>query len=302
MKTRSFLIATTALTVFASAAAAETNYIYGNLGYTNYDADEVDLDQFEITGAYEGSVNGFTYGVAFDNDSTEVEDQSLNLDTTTLSLGYDITPDFTVLGMYRRESLDDDTMKTTVLGGEYRFNDFTFGLSGVQFDMGTDLSGAFAFAEYDNGPMNAYLSYTALDQDDIGDVDIAEIGASYETDLFEISASYEDFDIGELGSMDITSLSGKYYFNDFRILAGYTKLGGMDDDDLNIYKVGGGYKVAENTWLDAHIGKVDSDEDDLDFVGLELTYELGDRKLRTVEYIPSYFDINADLPLIREIR
>ena len=210
MKTRSFLIATTALTVFASAAAAETNYIYGNLGYTNYDADEVevDLDQFEITGAYEGSVNGFTYGVAFDSDSTEFEDQSLNLDTTTLSLGYDITPDFTVLGMYRRESLFDDTMKTTVLGGEYRFNDFTFGLSGVQFDMGTDLSGAFAFAEYDNGPVTAYLSYTALDQDDIGDIDIAEIGASYETGLFEISASYEDFDIGELGSMDITSLSG----------------------------------------------------------------------------------------------
>ena len=72
----------------------------------------------------------------------------------------------------------------------------------------------------------------------------------------------------------------------------------MDDDDLNIYKVGGGYKVAENTWLDAHIGKVDSDEGDLDFVGLELTYELGDRKLRTVEYTPSYFDIIADLPVI----
>ncbi len=289
---KTITIALPALLLSAAPLLAETNYMFGAISYDRWSADGGSISETNGTLGYEGTNGKLTYGL--DLDVTRISGGgSVSLIQGTISAGYAFTQNFTVLGSYSRAGFTDgpsDDLETFLIGGEYRMNDYTFGLAASRFNFdGGSTDFAQAFAEYSKGEYTAYASVArVLDEDET----IFEVGFERETEQYEVSLDYMRFD-----GFNNVSLSGKYNVRpNMRVLAGVNWLD-FGPDDVTQFELGAGYMVAQDTWFDVSVGRLNFESENINQIGLSLTFETGKRRLRTTEHAFRPYDMYDGLPL-----
>lgn len=177
------------------------------------------------------------------------------------------------------------------MGGEYRLNDYTFGLSASRFSFeGGDTDFVQGFAEYSNGEYMAYASIArSLDVDE----NVFMIGFERETDRYEASVDYM-----HLEGLNSISLSGKYNIRpNMRVLAGVNWFD-FGPGDFTHFELGAGYMVTQDTWIDVGVGRLDAGKETINQVSMSLTFETGKRHLRTTERSFDPFDLYEGMPLL----
>lgn len=289
---KTFTIALPALMLSAAPLLAETNYMSGALSYDRWSADSGSLSETNGEFGYEGTSGQLTYGVDLSVANLNADSSGLTLTHGTISAGYAFLQNFTVLGSYSRTGFSDgpsDDLEIFLVGGEYRLNNYTFGLSASRFNFGSDADFVQGFAEYSKGEYMAFASIVrSLDDDE----NIFLLGFERETDRYEVSLDYM-----HLEDLDNVSLSGKYNIRpNMRVLAGASWLN-FGSDDATHYELGAGYMVAQDTWFDVGVGRLNLGGENINQVSLSLTFETGKRSLRTIERAFDPFDLYDDLPL-----
>ncbi|WP_417248820.1 hypothetical protein [Celeribacter sp.] len=283
------LLLTSGLIALAGAATAENTYLHGELGYSELSFDggpTVKLTK-GVLGAG-GRVNAFTYDVALavrGYDSVGFTDEITNF---SAMLGYDITPNFTVVAGAERIDVISDTIDQYSIGAEYHLNDYTFGLVYNDFDDEEMLVG---FATYDASNYDAYISYINVN----GSNDIIMAGVEYQAGAYELTA--DALTILDGGDTSIAALTGAYYFgNNFRA-TGELDFGDIYGSSYSRVQIGGGYQIMENTWLDVNAARWDLDGDKISSFELKVSYEFGDREIDSAVGNFSYTDLYNTFPI-----
>jgi hypothetical protein len=302
MKLCACLLATTA-SLAATGAFAETNYLAGTLGYgkIDYTGSDYSLSEFNLGGDFEGSTGAFTYGVDAELLKYSDGDLSFQLKSYNLDLGYAFSPSLTAVGGASRFEIFDETFNSYSLGLEYAYNHFTFGVGGRQMHSeydGTAETG-YGFVEYDNDTYSANLGYTEQ-----WDTKVWNLGAAYDSDLFELELDAVTLDYDGYGYAAV-SLDGKYNVKEkFRILAGLKyfyfdpDFGGEKNTE---YALGAGYQVRDDLWLDATFGRANfNGESVYDTLRVGVTYEIGKRKLRTRDNLYNMGDYTQDYFILED--
>jgi hypothetical protein len=295
MKLRTSLLATAA-SLAATGAIAETNYLYGELSYGQIDFvyGGPALNELDGSGAYEGSTGAFTYGADISYKKLSSDFYEYELKSYNVELGYAFTPSLSVVGGGGTFNIYDQNLSTYYGGLEYAYNDFTFGLGGVQRENGTDTDETgYAFVEYDNGTYSANIGYTKLED---SEVDVWVIGAEYESDRFELemdssTISFDGFTQG------LITLDGKYNIRENVRLVAEVNHFHFDSFDTGItsYQIGAGYQIRDDLWLDATFGSQSFDGEKIfDTLNIGITIDTGKRKLRTRENLFNLGDYYTD--------
>ena len=290
---KTITIALPALMLSAAPLLAETNYMSGALSYDRWSADGGSLSQTNGTLGYEGTNGKLTYGLELDVTRISSGGPNTSLIQGTISAGYAFTQNFTLLGSYSRSGFSDgpsDDLETFMIGGEYRLNDYTFGLAASRFSFdGGSTDFAQAFAEYSKGEYTAYASVVrVVDEDET----IFEVGFERETEQYEVSLDYMRFD-----GFNNVSLSGKYNVRpNMRVLAGVNWLD-FGPEDITQIDLGAGYMISQDTWFDVSVGRLDMGTGHINQVSMSLTFETGKRRLRTTERAFGPYDLYDGLPL-----
>ncbi|NDW52275.1 hypothetical protein [Aliiroseovarius sp. PrR006] len=291
---KNITIALPALMLSAAPLLAETNYMSGALSYDRWSIEDFSISETSGAVGYEGTNGKLTYGVDLDITRLSVDGNSLTLTHGAITAGYAFTQNFTVLGSYSRTGFSEgpsDVFETYLVGGEYRLNDYTFGLSASRFSFfGNDTDFVQGFAEYSNGE---YMAYASVARSFEVDENVYLLGFERETDRYEASLDYMHIE-----GFDSVSLSGKYNIRpNMRILAGVNWFD-FGPGDITQYELGAGYMVAQDTWFDVGIGRLDFGPDAINQVSLSLTFETGKRRLRTTERSFDPFDLYDGMPLL----
>ncbi|WP_298558055.1 hypothetical protein [uncultured Aliiroseovarius sp.] len=290
---KTITIALPALMLSAAPLLAETNYVTGNLSFDRWSANGESISETTGTFGYEGTSGQLTYGIDLSVANLNADGGSLTLTQGAISAGYAFSQNFTVLASYSRTGFSDgpsDDLETFLVGGEYRLNNYTFGLSASRFNFGGgDTDFVQGFAEYSKGE---YMAYASIARSLEVDENIYLLGFERETDRYEVSLDYM-----HLEGLDNVSLSGKYNIRpNMRILAGVNWLS-FGPDDITQYELGAGYMVAQDTWFDVGVGRLNLGGENINQVSLSLTFETGKRSLRTIERAFGPFDLYDGLPL-----
>ena len=276
MQIRSLLTLTTALALTAGVAQAEANYqtVYGIAA--TYSIEGNDIDMLNIGGEVEQSFGRFTFGLAVDAMRLWVPGDDGDFSMIGATFGYDVTDNLSVVATFDNYQIEGPgDFSDRLLGVEYKFADYTLGLAGAQnsYD-GYDHTIPLAFAHVEKGPYSASL---LLSLDDDGK-ELALV-ASHENDRYEADVGFgysNDFDY------TVASVDATYYFDAPYRANGRLLVGQFENTDVVELGIGGGYKLAENVWADIGYSQIRVEGDKLaDGFSLELTFETGDRKLKT---------------------
>lgn len=268
-------------TVLALAIAAAPSFAqeltFGSFGldYTKLTDGSDDLDVTVLDGDVEFAFNQFLFGA-------DVVNQDFSSD---FSLDGTITS-FSAFGAFA-------VLPEMLVGA---------GLSTVDFD-GTDLNGYEVFGQYTTAQFGAGLTYIVPDSDSddvsltavVGEAMVTPgvtVGVIYEDfsefdeSFYYLSAEYEDgpvFVRGYYGSVtdidgSIFGLRGSYDVTDMiSVSARLQQVDQLFFDDLTSYSIGAGYALADGFVVDASVGRLEGEGDEIDLFQVGITYELGGR-------------------------
>jgi len=252
-----------------------------------------------------------TYG-SFGFDFTRLTDGSDDLDLSVLNGDVEFAFDQFLLGAqvtnrdFSSDSLIDGTITNFNAFGAYAIIPEVLvgvGLNTIDLD-GSDLSGYEVFGQYQTAQFGVGLTYTIPDSDEddvsfltiLGEAEVTPgvtIGAAYEDfseideSFYYLTAEYEDgpifvrgyytsvtdidgYLIGARGSYDVTDM--------IHVSADLQK--GVDFflGDLTAYSVGAGYEFADGFIVDASVGRIEGDGNEIDTIQVGVSYELGQRR------------------------
>lgn len=280
---QSTLTATTLLGLaFSGAAAADPHFGYGGIGYDNLSFDDNDIGISWIGGGFESTYDRLTFGLEGYIDRYELDGYKEKSEYGAAYLGFDITEDFTVTaGAAAMDllGLSDETNEAYVLGAEYAYNYYTFGIANIWTEIvDEDTEALIAFADYDNRIYSAYLQVMSVE-----DYEFYFIGTEY--DNYVIDAQ---LDIAYQDDLDIQTavLSGSYQFADNFRASGSLGVYSVEDLDLTEASIGAGYRLFGETWIDAgYTYGAESGDKLYDALSIAVTFEFGDRRNKVVESI-----------------
>jgi len=263
--------------VIAAGPAFAQELVFGSAGfeYTNLTDGTDDLDVRVLDGEVEFAYGQFMFGAQLANQN----------------FSFSGSPDETVTGF---RGYGAYAIMPEVLVGA--------GLNTVDYD-GDDISGYEVFGQYQTAQFGVGLTYIVPDNDDddfsittlVGEAEVTPgvtVGAAYEDyseideSFYYLSAEYQDGPVfvrgyytsitdvdgslfGVRGSYDVTDM--------IHVSADLQKGDDFFGGDLTAFAVGAGYEFTEGFTVDASVGRLDGEGQEIDLIQVGITYELGQR-------------------------
>ncbi|WP_296420011.1 hypothetical protein [Pseudooctadecabacter sp.] len=264
MTSKLFSIALPLIAAGSMASAQEVNYLSYGGSYTNLSTDFGDIDLFGIGASIDYSNSGFIFNGSVGY--IDLDDES-ELTRLSFRVGYEITPSIVAYAGADYLDIGFDDVTFYNIGGEYSTGLYTVGLNFEE----ADFDGADTLTTlYGSYQVSSALEVALAFADDGNDT-VTTLGADYDMGDTELAAVYSTAD-----GNDIFAVNGNYDFgNGFRAGGGYVNF----DGEIDILQASGGYEVSDSLWVDLSVGQADIGGEDIDLLGLSLTFETGRESL-----------------------
>lgn len=273
MNKTSLVLAAALSTCATTAFANGITYANVNLGLGTVTDGSQDVDANEISGQIEVEFGQFILGGRLDKVKYSDGSQTNTHSFGTAYAGYEVMSGATVFAFYNSYDLTGFEINQKGLGGEYAFGNFTLGAA-IAADEDDDQT-KYIVAAYEPSDTLSVAAYAGWDDGD-DDVDLGLL-ANAQFGKFDLAATYSTLEVSR-GDY-LISLEADYAIsNKLRAGIEHTEI----KDIFSATYLKAAYNVSGNIWAEAYAGKMDLNGVDLDTFGLNLTFETGTSKIKTI--------------------